>query len=209
MQTMETAPFWDKIAPKYAKKPVANPEAYAAKLTRIRALLRPEDRVLELGCGTGSTALALAGDVAQMTGTDISQGMIAIAERKGRVAEASNLTFRQAEATTLQAEAPFDVVAAYSLLHLVEDLPGVLAAVYAQVKPGGLFLSKTVCLGDSNGLIRLFVRALRLVGIAPPVSFLSKAALEREIRRAGFEIVESRYFETSRLNPFITARRPD
>ena len=52
--------FWDKIAQKYATKRVADPAAYEAKLTRVRALLRAEDRVLEIGCGTGSTALTLA-----------------------------------------------------------------------------------------------------------------------------------------------------
>ena len=135
--------------------------------------------------------------------------MIAIAERKARAAGASNLTFRQTEATTPLAEAPFDVVAAHNLLHLVEDVPAVLAAARAQLKPGGLFLSKTICLGDSNSLVRLFIRTLRLVGIAPPVAFLSKAALQGEVRQAGFEIVETRYFDKTGISPFIVARKPD
>ena len=68
----DAAPFWDKIAPRYAKKPVADPAAYEEKLARVRALLRAEDRVLEIGCGTGSTALRLASRVAEITATDIS-----------------------------------------------------------------------------------------------------------------------------------------
>ena len=86
----DTGNFWDKIAPKYAKKPVADPAAYEAKLDRVRALLRAEDRVLEIGCGTGSTALTLAPNVAEITATDISGGMIAIAEDKHAAAGVEN-----------------------------------------------------------------------------------------------------------------------
>ena len=48
-----------------------------------------------------------------------------------------------------------------------------------------------------------------VAGIAPPVAFLSKAALQSEIRQAGFEIVETRYFDKTGISPFIVARKPD
>lgn len=202
-----SASFWDKIASKYAKKPVADQAAYDAKLTRLRALVRAEDRMLEIGCGTGSTALHLAPDIAEVTATDISREMIAIAERKRMETNASGVRFRQAAADLRLGEAPFDIVTAFSLLHLVEDVSAVLAAVYAQTRPGGLFVSKTVCLGDSNGALRLFVRGLHLVGLAPRVTMLSKASLCAALIEAGFDILESQYFGKGRLNPFIIAQR--
>ena len=52
--------FWDRIAPKYAADPIADPAAHEATLERTRRLLGPGHRVVEIGCGTGSTALALA-----------------------------------------------------------------------------------------------------------------------------------------------------
>ncbi|MDX8352952.1 class I SAM-dependent methyltransferase [Cognatiyoonia sp. IB215182] len=204
----DAAPFWDKIAPKYAKKPVADPAAYEEKLARVGALLRAEDRVLEIGCGTGSTALRLAPRVAEITATDISNEMIAIAEKKRADAMVANVSFRKAAANERLVEAPFDVITAFSLLHLVDDVPEALDAVFAQIRPGGLFISKTVCLDDAPVFLRLFVRALRLIGIAPKVTMLSKNDLHKALVKAGFDILESRYFGKGRLNPFIIAKRP-
>lgn len=200
--------FWDKIAAKYARKPVADPAAYDAKIARVRTLLRAEDRMLEIGCGTGSTALRLASDVAEITATDISSRMIEIAEGKRVATMARNLNFVQADATEKLPGAFFDVVTAFSLLHLVEDVPAVLRSVHDQLKPGGMFLSKTVCLGDARWPIRSFVRALRVIGVAPPVTILTKTELKRALVRAGFDLIECRFFGKGRLNPFIVAQRP-
>ena len=41
--------FWDRIAPKYAKSPVRDQQAYEATLARTRSYLGAEDKVLELG----------------------------------------------------------------------------------------------------------------------------------------------------------------
>ena len=49
--------FWDRLAKRYARMPVADQAAYETKLEKTRAFLRPDSRVLEFGCGTGSTAI--------------------------------------------------------------------------------------------------------------------------------------------------------
>ena len=55
---MQTATrFWGKTAGRYAKMPIRYAEAYEYALERTRSYLAKTDRVLELGCGTGSTAL--------------------------------------------------------------------------------------------------------------------------------------------------------
>jgi len=200
--------FWDKIAPKYAKQPIKDPKAYAAKLEAVRAHLKPTDTVLEIGCGTGSTALTLAPSVARYCATDCARAMIAIAEEKRVGGAGPNIEFDVADATHVSPAAPFDAVLAFNLLHLVDDLPATLQAVYDQVKPGGLFMSKTVCLGDANVAMRLMVRTLRLVGVAPRVLFLTKAELRHALVSAGFEIEEDRFFGNGALNPFYVARRP-
>lgn len=203
-----SAAFWDKTAAKYARKPVADPAAYDAKIARVRELLRAEDRMLEIGCGTGSTALRLAGHVAEITATDISSRMIDIAEGKRVSAKASNVSFERADANARLPGAPFDIITAFSMLHLADDVPSILDAVHDQLKPGGLFLSKTVCLGDAGRPLRIFVRALGAIGVAPPITILSKGQLSHALVRAGFDLVECRYFGKGRLNPFIIAQRP-
>ncbi|WP_342070622.1 hypothetical protein [Yoonia algicola] len=52
--------FWNRVARRYAATPMRNQAAYEATLERISAHLKPTDPVLELGCGTQSTALRLS-----------------------------------------------------------------------------------------------------------------------------------------------------
>ncbi|MCV3271285.1 class I SAM-dependent methyltransferase [Roseobacter sinensis] len=203
------ASFWDRIAPKYAKKPVKDPTAYAEKLETVRELVKPTDIVLELGCGTGTTAIKLAPYVAAYTATDVSPAMIRIAEEKNSSAPVSNLRFAVADASRVAGERPFDVVLAFSLLHLVDDLPVVLRAVHDQLRPGGFFLSKTVCLGEGNIAIRGLVRALTAVGVAPKVRSLTKDDLLGALDDARFEIDSCTQFGSGRITPFIVARRRD
>lgn len=201
--------FWDRYAPKYAAKPIANPSAYEAKLSHVRTLLAPTDHVLEVGCGTGGTALKLATSCAHITGSDISEKMIGYARsKKGRMV-ARNVRFVHAVADRSIHGAPFDTVLAFSLLHLLPDLPATLRSIRDQLKPNGLFISKTVCLKERNIGIRVMIRALRALRIAPDVKLLSQIELMNRIEQAGFEIVETRYFGDQSCDPFIVARRND
>ena len=199
--------FWDRIARKYARKPIADRAAYEQKLERVGSLLRCTDRVLEIGCGTGSTALRLTESVASITATDVSRAMIDIAQAKLGPDAPGRVSFRQADARDVIEGNPFDAVCAFSLLHLVDDLPTVLAHIHNQLKPGGLFISKTVCVKDTSFLIRALIPALHALGFAPKVTFLGVETLTSQIAAAGFQIEEVSYFGSNRMNPFIVARR--
>jgi len=203
---MNTAAFWDKAAPGYAARPIRDTQAYAHTLARTQSYLSKTDQMLELGCGTGGTALEHAPHVAQITATDISPAMIAIAEAKPQ--PEGNITFVTA---TLEDGAmpkgPFDVVTGFNILHLLPDPAQSLRAIAGLVKPGGLFISKTPCLAGRYSLLKPVIGAMRLVGKAPKVHFLSPARLETAIRAAGFEIIETGDFPKSPPSHFIVARR--
>ncbi len=201
--------FWDRIAPKYARQPIKDMPAYRAMLERLCQSMRLTDNVLEIGCGTGSTALILAEGVGKMTATDISGRMIEIARSKLDGNAPANVTFKQADATDLIAEGSFDVVFASSLLHLVEDVPLVLRQAFRQLKPGGLLITKTVCLRDAAIPTRMLVPVLTRLGIASRLMALSSRDLQAQMAGAGFEIERVEYFGKNRLNPFIIARRPE
>ncbi len=192
------ASFWDKAAPKYALSPIADPAAYEYTLGRTRNYLQPGDHVLELGCGTGSTALLLAPHVKQITAMDLSPGMLTIARSKTDEAGVTNLTF--VESDTVPATGRYDVVMGFSLFHLVPDMEARFAAINALLPEGGYFISKTACLKDAGDgltgrlktlMIRLAIPVMQLFGKAPYVRRFSARELEAAVTGAGFEIVES------------------
>lgn len=206
------ARFWDKIAPRYAKSPIRDMDAYRYTLERTRSYLKENDQVLELGCGTGSTAIELAANAGRITATDLSQEMLNVGKERARAAAVTNVELHNCDALGAP-EGPFDVVMAFNLLHLVPDLTAVLAAVAARVPPGGLFISKTPCLGQARGsakywMFRLAIPLMRLVGKAPShVEFLDVRGLEAAVQRAGFEIIETGNYPAATPGRYLVARR--
>lgn len=195
MQNSEA--FWDKAADNYAKSPIKNVEAYNYTLERTRSYLKPTDAVLELGCGTGSTALLLAPDVGQIVASDISGKMIAIGERTARDDAVPNADFVAADLFDEALDrGPYDVVLAFNLLHLVEDRPQAVRRIGALLKPEGLFISKTVCTPGKGSplwlrLIRFVIPLLQLIGKAPYVKFMGVEEWETMLKDHGFDIIEA------------------
>ena len=201
------AAFWDRIARKYAAQPVKNVPAYETTLERTRAYLNPSDHALEVGCGTGSTALTLANAVARITATDISSNMIEIARGKARDQGVDNVDFHPATLDADRfADASFDAVLAFNFLHLVRDVPAAVGRVHRLLKPGGVFISKTVCLGDKWHL-RAMIGAMRMVARAPYVGFHGTSQVEAIIAGAGFETVETGDYPPSPPCHFVVARK--
>ena len=201
--------FWDKMAKRYAAMPIGNQEAYEQTLERVADHLNGSDSVVEIGCGTASTALALAPKVARITATDLSGEMVRIGREKAKAQGVDNIESLQAGSDDPRlATGANDVVLAFSLLHLVDDLDQTLADVVGMLKPGGLFISKTPCL-SSMWYLRPVLPVLRMLGKAPGgVAFCSPEALEAAIRRAGFEIVETGdYPAKTPPRRFVVARK--
>lgn len=210
------AQFWDRTARKYAASPVSDTAAYERTLERTRHFLRATDTVLEFGCGTGTTALKLAPDVAHIVATDISQEMIAIARKRAEAENAANATFEVAEpGSDRWADGSFEAVLGFNVLHLISDRAPVLRNIHRILKPGGYFISKTVCLGDLNPVsvagLRAAIFLMRIIGKAPSVTFVSSGEIEREIEAAGFTIVEHAYHASKRkgIRPFLVAQKEE
>jgi ubiquinone/menaquinone biosynthesis C-methylase UbiE len=203
--------FWDRAARKYAADPIKDMAGYERTLERTGQLLRRSDTVLEIGCGTGTTALRLAPSVARLVATDLSSEMIAIAREKAAAEACGNAEFSIATAERSPGlDGSVDAVLAFNVLHLIADRAAALADIGRLLKPRGLLISKTPCLSEMNPLIRLAVPVARLLGKAPTVSFFTASALEAEIADAGFEIVEKGRHGSGRKDPriFIVARKP-
>ncbi|MGE7471437.1 class I SAM-dependent methyltransferase [Bosea sp. NPDC003192] len=210
MSTASDARFWDRSSKSYARSRISDQAGYERTLERTRALLKPDGAVLELGCGTGTTALRLASRVESYLATDISAGMIAIAAEKLAANPMPGLAFRAATAETLAAETErFDTVLGFNYLHLVRDLPSTLRSIHALLVPGGRFISKTPCLGDMNPLIKLALPLMQMIGKAPYAGVFSAQELSGLIAAAGFEVVSTERHASKGKDsrPFIVARR--
>lgn len=206
------ARFWDRIAPKYAADPIADLAGYEATLQRVQGLLSTQHDVLEIGCGTGSTALRLAPFTRSLLATDVSPQMIAIAHQRLAAQPSPQLSFAvaDAEAATF-GKAAYDAVLAFNVLHLTSDLDDALKQVVQVLRPGGLLISKTACLAEMNPLIPyLAVPLMRAIGKAPPVLCFGEQRLQSAMVQQGLQIVCAERHGTrgKDIRAFVVARKP-
>ncbi|MCV2421779.1 class I SAM-dependent methyltransferase [Paucibacter sp. DJ2R-2] len=205
------ARFWDRIARKYAADPIADMAGYEATLARVQGLLSVDQEVLELGCGTGSTALRLASGTRHLLATDVSSHMIEIAREKLARQPLPQLSFALADADAPEfAPGAYDVVLAFNLLHLVDDLDQALSVAVQALRPGGLLITKTPCIGEMNPLIpTLALPLMRAIGKAPHVLCFKQPQLLAALARQGLEVlsVERHGTRGKDIRAFVVARK--
>jgi ubiquinone/menaquinone biosynthesis C-methylase UbiE len=209
MTNAASAKFWDKVAERYARKPVADEAAYRRKLEVTREYFRPDMEVLEFGCGSGTTAISHAPYVRHIVAIDVSPKMLDIAWAKAEAAGARNVNFRQSTIEAFNApDASFDAVLGMSILHLVADREAVIARVHRLLRPNGVFVTSTACLGDGMKFIRYIEPLGRLAGLMPMVKVFTEAELAQSIADAGF-VIEHQWRPNSdkRAAVFIVARK--
>jgi len=197
--------FWDRMAKRYARSPVTDEAAYQTKLDKTQHYFTPESTVMEFGCGTGSTAIVHAPHVRSYLATDISENMLEIGRSKATGIE--NLRFEQGQLEDITApEGGFDAVLGMSILHLLEDRNAAISTVFDLLKPGGVFVSSTSCMGK-GGVLRLLLPIGQVFGLLPLVRFFSPQALEESMKAAGF-VIETRWQPSSKAALFLVARKP-
>jgi len=203
----QSAKFWDRNAERYSRRPIADEAAYEKKLQVTRDYFRPDMEVLEFGCGTGSTAIAHAPYVRHIRAIDISSKMIEIAQGKADAANIDNVTFEQStiEEINVADQSP-DAVLGLSILHLLENKEAVIAKIHKMLKPGGVFVSSTVCLGDTMKLIKLVAAIGRFFGILPLVRVFTAQELQDSLTAAGFEI-DHQWQSGKAMAVFIVAKK--
>ena len=181
--------FWDRMAERYAQQPIADEAAYQRKLQITRDYLQPDMTVLEFGCGTGGTAILHAPYVGHITAIDFSAAMLAIARRRAAEAGVDNLSFEQADIASFAApEGSYDVILGLSILHLLSDKDAVIAKVFRLLKPGGVFISSTTCVGDTMGAFKFIAPLGKALGLLPQLDVMTADDLLASLTGAGFSI---------------------
>ncbi len=202
------AAFWDKIAVKYAKRPIDDETSYQRKLEMTQERFRPDMQIFEYGCGTGSTALTHAPHVQHILATDIAPSMIEIAREKAIEQGVTNVTFEVGTLEdTAQKGGQFDMVLGLNILHLLEDPKSAIKSSFDLLKPGGYFMSSSGCLKEFPLLMRIAIPIAQTLGAAPFIKFFSRAELEKDMVEAGFEL-EDTFQPAKDKAVFIVARKP-
>ncbi len=187
--------FWNLISSKYAASPIADRSSYETKISRLKTYLTAEMSVLDIGCATGTQCGDIANNVRQVTGIDISSKLLAIAKQRMAERNLENIEFMQTTVfdETFQA-ASYDVVTAFFVMHFYEDIDVVFKRIHALLKPGGIFISETACLGDKGKFMGSLLRFAGHLGVLPMINLLTTQQLEESLKLTGFNIIEKTRF---------------
>ncbi|MFC5401172.1 class I SAM-dependent methyltransferase [Cohnella soli] len=199
--------FWDKTASQYDQIEMKDEQTYRHIIQRTKAQLERSNVVLDVGCGTGLISNEVAEDVKEIHAIDISSNMIAIAEKKAKARNIANINY--AHATIFDErykEGSFDVILAFHVLHLLEDEHLALRRMNELLKPGGLLISATPCVGEKIVLKSLLSFAGR-VGLMPKIRSYKIRHLVDSVEKGNFSIVESNGLKKSSQEYFIIARK--
>ncbi|QIE54566.1 methyltransferase domain-containing protein [Pikeienuella piscinae] len=156
---------------------------------RAVALLdpRPGERILDLGCGDGALAKALADHGCEMVGVDSSADMAARARARG-------VDARVMDGHALNFDGEFDAVFSNAALHWMTRPDAVFAGVAQALKPGGRFVAEQGGQGNVAAIRTALIAVLAEAGVETDLteiwSFPSAAEASRRLEAAGFEVEE-------------------
>ncbi len=133
--------WWDPAGP---SKPLHDLNPIRLRYIERRASLR-DRRVVDVGCGGGILAEAMARSSATVLGIDLSQPLVEVAELHA-IETQTAVNYRAVSAESLAQEQPgaYDLVTCMEMLEHVPDPAGMLATLALLVRPGGDVIVSTL-----------------------------------------------------------------
>lgn len=151
-------------------------------------------QVLDVGCGGGILAEAMARQGAQVLGIDLAEKPLKVAQLHALEQQVSGVNYRctSAEALAAQMPAAFDVVTCMEMLEHVPDPASVVQACAALVKPGGWVFFSTLNRNPKSFLFAIvgaeYVLHLLPRGTHEYRKFIRPSELAAFARQAGLRV---------------------
>ena len=172
----------------------------AEVLERIRTAVSPTKRmrILDVGCGPGILAAALAPEARQIVAYDLTPGMLEKARKRCQQASLQNIRFILGKAEDIPfADERFDVVVTRLTLHHFPD-PQVVAAEMARVtRPDGKVVMADVVASENSQEAELH-NALEVLRDPSHVRMLPPGEIVRLVGMAGLRVAETSTWEMPR-----------
>ena len=155
-------------------------------------------RVLDVGCGGGILADAMARSGADVLGIDLSTKALRVAQLHALEAQTDRVEYREISAEALALEAPgsFDMVTCMEMLEHVPDPSLVVQACATLVKPGGHVFFSTI---NRNAKAYLFavVGAEYILNLLPRgthdyAKLIKPSELARDCRSSGLDLMHTK-----------------
>ena len=162
-------------------------------------------QALDVGCGGGILADAMARKGAQVLGIDLATKSLKVAQLHALEAQTEGVRYREVSAEALAAEAPasFDVITCMEMLEHVPDPSSVVRACSELVRPGGWVFFSTINRTPKSFLFAI-VGAEYVLNLLPKGThewrrFIRPSELSRFCRDAGLDLVEPKGMEYNPL----------
>ena len=162
-------------------------------------------RALDVGCGGGLLAEAMARRASHVTGIDLAARPLGVARLHALESGVENIEYREIAAEALAAEAPgrFDVVTCMEMLEHVPDPSSVVRACATLVRPGGWVFFSTLNRNPKSFLFAI-IGAEYVLGLLPKgtheyARFIRPSELARWTRESGLTLEGSKGMEYNPL----------
>ena len=181
--------FWDGASKNYDKTEERFEYIHNRSRDNTSKHLKDSDTVLDYGCGTGTAACQFSRLVKEVHAIDISSKMIEIAKEKANAGEIENVIFEQSDIFDKKySTQSYDVILAFNMLHTVPNPQSVIQRIDELLKPEGLFISATPCLGQKMSfLVNLQIQLVRFLckfGLIPiPIRRITSSEVNNLLKK--------------------------
>lgn len=156
---------------------------------------QPQERILDLGCGTGHLTAKLAATGAIVSGLDADPVMVATAQQTY-----PQLTFAIGDGRNFQTSEPLDAVFSNATLHWIKQPDAVIGCVEQALKPGGRFVAEFGGSGNVAAIATALFTTLKHWGYADcgdwnPWYFPSVSQYATRLEQQGLEVTNMVLFD--------------